>query len=172
MTNLQNSLIVEAYLDRARLVGLLANIGQNRRLVDVLANQDVSFELEWAEARLTSGSEGYRFKAVTVKKADLLYAIPRETAEQIKARALFRTGMSTQTAAAMDVGILLKTCHIAGTALVAPGMNRMKIDASAFPGFFALSGAVITQPDGTKAQEQVVVVNREAIIALGRPNES
>jgi hypothetical protein len=80
--------------------------------------------------------------------------------------------MSTQTAAAMDVGILLKTCHIAGTALVAPGMNRMKIDASAFPGFFALSGAVITQPDGTKAQEQVVVVNREAIIALGRPNES
>jgi hypothetical protein len=172
MTNLQTSLIVEAYLDRARLTGLLANVAQNRRLVDILGNQDTSFELEWAEARLTGSSSSYRFKSVNVKKSDLLYAIPRETTDQLKARALFRTGMVNQATEAMELGVLLKTCHISGRALVPPAMNRGKVITSAFPGFFALTGAMITQPDGTTTEEQVVIVNRDAIIALGRPDES
>ncbi|MGE0687572.1 MAG: hypothetical protein AB7P33_12570 [Dehalococcoidia bacterium] len=172
MTNLQTSLIVEAYLDRTRLVGLLANVAQNRRLVDILANQDSTLELEWAEARLSGGTEGYRFKSVVLKKSDLLYAIPRETSDQLRARALFRTGMSTQATASMEVGILLRTCHLAGTTLVPPGMNRAKVDSSAFPRFFAVTGAQINHQDGTRTEEPVVIVNRDAIIAVGRPNES
>lgn len=172
MTNLQTSLIVEVYLDRARMVGLLGNVAQNRRLVDILGNQDESVELEWAEARLTGSTEGYRFKSVVVKKSDLLYAIPRETSEQVRARALFRTGMSTKTSASMEIGVLLKTCHMAGTALVPPGMNRVKVDSSAFPRFFALTNAQIAHQDGTRTEEPVVIVNRDAIIALGRRNET
>ena len=171
MTNLQTSLIIEAYLDRARIVGLLPNVTQNRRLVDVLGNQDASFELEWAEATLSGSSQSHRFKSVVVKKSDLLYAIPRETDEQIKARALFRTGMSGQSLEALTVGLLLPTCHISGTALVPPGMNRSKLEAALFPGFFAISGATIIQPDGSCSEERVVIVRRDAILALGRPNE-
>lgn len=74
---------------------------QNRRLVDVLGNQDSSFELEWAEARLVGGSQSYRFKSMAIKKSDVLFAIPRETVDQLRARRLYRTGMSTQTQAAM-----------------------------------------------------------------------
>ncbi len=172
MTNLQTSLIVEAYLDRARLTGLLANIGQNRRLVDILTNQDATLELEWAEARLSGGTEGYRFKSVVIKKSDLLYAIPRETSDQVKARALFRTGMSKQDSASMEVGILLRSCHLSGTTLLPPGMNRTKVDSSAFPRFFAVTAAQLHHEDGTQTEEPVVIVNRDAIIALGRPNET
>jgi hypothetical protein len=172
MTNLQTSLIVEAYLDRASLRGLLANVSQNRRLVDVLGNQDKSFDLESAEVRLAGSSEVYRFKSVAVKKTDVFYAIPRETTEQIRARAMYRTGMTRQSATAMEVGILLKTCHIAGTALLPPAVGRGKVDTASFPSFFALTGAVITQADGTRTEEAVVIINREAVIAIGRPDEA
>ena len=169
MTNLQTSLIVEAHLDRARIVGLLPNLTQNRRLVDILGNQDATFELEWAEACLSGGSERYGFKATAVKKTDLLYAIPRETDEQVKSRALYRTGMSNQALESLAVGVLFSTCHIAGTALLPPGMNRQKLDVASFPRFFAISGAIVTQADGTTTSEQVVVVNGQAILAIGRP---
>jgi hypothetical protein len=172
VTNLQTSLVVEAYLDRARIIGVLPGITQNRRLVDLLCTQDAAIVLDLAEARLTGGSQGYRFKSVTVRKADLLYAIPRETSEQLRARALMRTGMPTQTSLPMALAVLLPTCHIAGTTLIPTAMSRPNVEASQFPHFFAITGAVITQADGTSREEQVVIVNRDAIVALGRPNES
>lgn len=172
MTSLQSSLVVEIYLDRARITGLLPNVSQNRRLVDVLGNQDLSFQLESAEACLAGGEQPYRFKSMTIKKSDVLYAIPRETQDQIRARALYRTGMSTQATASTPLAVLLNTCHISGKALVPPSMNRQNLEATSFPSFFALTGATITQADGSTSKEQVVIVNRDAILALGRPDEA
>ena len=172
MTSLQSSLIVELYLDRARIIGVLPNVSQNRRLVDVLGNQDSTFEVESAEARLIGSVQSYRFNLMTVRKSDVLFAIPRETPDQIRGRALYRTGMSTQTQAAMAIGVLLSICHISGTTFVPPGQNRQKIEADLLPRFFAMSGATITQSDGSTSEEAVVIVNREGILALGRLNEA
>lgn len=163
-------LIVEAHLDRARVTGI-TQLAENRRLVDILANQDASFELQAAEARLDGSDEGNRFKSVTIKKSDVLYAIPRETTEQIRSRALFRAGMTTQATSPMLLAILLPGCHISGTALVPPSIGSGKLEVGKFPSFFAVTGAVITQPDGTRREEQVVIVARDAILAIGRPDD-
>ena len=172
VTNQQSSLIVELFLDRARVIGLIPNVSQNRRLVDVLGNQDLSIELEQAEARLVGGNQSYRFSRMSLKKADVLFAIPRETPDQLRARALYRTGMSTQSQVAMPLGVLLSTCHIAGTTYVSPSMGRQKLEVASFPHFFAITDASITQPDGSSTLESVVIVNRDSILAVGRPDET
>ena len=172
MTNQQSSLIVELFLDRARVIGMLPNLSQNRRLVDVLGNQDSSIVLENAEARLVGGNQSYKFASMSLKKSDVLFAIPRETQEQIRARAMYRTGMSSQTQASMPLGVLLPTCHIAGTTYVAPSVSRQKLEVAAFPHFFAIANARITEANDATTEEQVVIVNRDAILALGRPEDS
>jgi hypothetical protein len=79
--------------------------------------------------------------------------------------------MSTQAQTSMALGVLLTTCHISGTALVPPAMNHARPHVAAFPRFFALTGATITAADGTRTEEPVVIVNRDLILALGRPDE-
>jgi len=170
MTNQQSSLVVELFLDRARVIGLIPNVSQNRRLVDVLGNQDLSIELEEAEARLAGGSQSYRFSSMSLKKSDVLFAVPRETPNQIKARAMYRTGMSTQAQTSMPIGVLLSTCHIAGKTYVSSSMSRQKLEVASFSHFFAIAEASITQADGSKSEEPVVIVNRDAILAIGRPD--
>lgn len=170
---MEASLIVEVFLDRARVFGVLPNIGQNRRLVDVLNSTDLTFELQLAEARLHGGQQSQRYKSVTLKKQDVLYAIPRETQDQLRARALYRTGMSVRTTAPLPLSLLLPGYLVRGTAYVSPALaNRATIDPEALPVFLPLTDATIGLADGTNHSEAVVIVNRAAVLALGRAAEA
>lgn len=163
-----STLIVEAVLATMRIRGLLKNVPANRRLVDVLSSQDAVVELHSAEVRRHAAAEAQKFPSLLVRKDDLIYAIPRETAEQVRTRALSRTGMVTPIGRRAPVTVMTSGYVLSGTATLPPGMNPARLEIAMLPHFFALAGASVTDDDGSVTEEEVIVVNRGQVVALAR----
>lgn len=162
------TLIVEAHFAAMRVTGVLRNLAPNRRLVDVLSTQEPGLELHTAEVRRGPAAMLTRFPSLQVRKDDLVYAIPRETAEQVRARAMSRTGMMTPLGQRAPITVMTPCGVIAGTVTLPPGMNLARIEMAMLPNFFALAAATITDADGNTAEEEVAVVNRGQVVALAR----
>lgn len=167
MNDSGQSIIVEAMLSGVKATGLMKNVSENRRLVDILNNQDLTFELQTVDARLRDDTR-QRFPTLLIRKSDLQYAIPRESSEQIRRRALYRTGLNSASGSRTSLGVFLDGCSILGSVLLPLGMNPARLEIAAFSPFFAIADAVITR-DGTATNEPVVIVRRDALMALGLP---
>lgn len=158
-------LAVEFTLTTATMKGMLPLPVENRRLVDMLNGAQAEIELEDVVGTLRADVVTFRFEAIVVRKADVLYAIPHETESQLRHRAMSRTGIAAPRRDHLPFSVLLPGCHIVGIATIPPGSHFRQVDASIFPHFFPLTEAVVTQADGISREESVVIVNRDALQA-------
>ena len=166
------SIIVDAALDGYSVIGLLKNVTQNRRLVDILNSQDLTLELHAAESRVDGAVSGLHYESLVLNKAGILYAMPRETSEQVRLRAFNRSGISLGSSQGqvkrVSVGVLLPFCFITGTVTLQPGTNPDRLEIAILPRFFAMTDATITRSSASAPVADVVVVNRDRLVGLGR----
>src|SRR5262245_38292380 len=90
-------LLVEIYLEEAQILGVCKQVQERRRLIDVLNHQDETIQLE--EARVTFGNatnEPHHYANLTVVKSAILAAVPRETQEQNRRRAVLTNVIGRQ----------------------------------------------------------------------------
>src|SRR4051794_4156189 len=80
-------LLVELYLERAHIVGICRDVQERRRLIDVLNHQDDTILLHDARVSLGSGVTK-EYEEIQVQKHSILVAVPRETSEQNRRRAV------------------------------------------------------------------------------------
>lgn len=161
-----DELAVEAYFKHGYLRGFLRNISENRRLIDLLNTQDPHFTLVEAEAQFFGSSGTASFTEAQVLKKELQYAIPRETDEQIRRRAVYRTGIMPASTQQIRVQLLLESCIIKGMASLPQGVSRQRLEVGVLPHFFAVTNATVLRGNDV-SEEQVVIVHREALLAIG-----
>jgi hypothetical protein len=169
--NVREPLLVEVYLKGGHVSGLTRLVEERVRLVDLLNNPDSLFELE--SAKLTAGDSGVaRFlPSLVIEKSAILVAIPHETQDQLRHRAMLNTGLGRTTKQA-QISVLLPPLFVEGTAHFAPGTMRFRPSLNTFTHFFPLTSAVIHLPDGESVEQPVILVNRDGVAALSLPQES
>src|SRR3989304_4274300 len=90
----RDRLLVEVILTGGQLAnGYTEQVGERRRLVDVLNSPEEIFELEAATVASTPGAKPRAFPTLAIEKRAILAAIPRETEEQARRRVVLATGV-------------------------------------------------------------------------------
>src|SRR5438270_6659990 len=99
-------LLVELYLERAHVVGVCRDVQERRRLIDVLNHQDDMIEIEDARVSLGSGATK-QYETLRVLKSAVLAAVPRETEEQSRRRAVMTNVMGKQETRRLSLVLIL-----------------------------------------------------------------
>ena len=164
-----NALLVEVLLNGARIEGYSAQVEVRRRLSEVLNTPDEVLQLERAKATTGLG-EPLDISSIVIEKWAILAAIPWETQEQNRQRALATSMTGRAKTMQLPVVILSPPIVIAGTAHVASGYgtSALRADPSMFAHFFSVTDARITLEDGTHLDAPVVLVNRDMVSAMAR----
>lgn len=171
----QGPILVEVYLHGGHVKGLTRRVEQRRRLVDVLNSSDTAlFELE-AVTMTVPGIDDRSIPLIAIDKSAILVAIPRETQEQTRHRALLNTGIEMIGAPSQQtpMGFLIPPLYLEGTAYL-PSSSGLanKPTASVFSNFFPVTGATLYLPDGTKTDEPIVLLNRDNLTLLSFLSET
>jgi hypothetical protein len=160
-------LLVEAFLSGGALVnGLCRQVGERKRLVDVLNSQEEVVEIEAARLSLRPGYEPLLFPTISIEKRSIMAAVPRETSEQNRRRAVLTNMMGRVQTVQRVVTIIAPPYAIEGMAHVAPGIGVLRPSADIFAHFFPITDAVITIPDEGERPLPVILVNRDAIVGM------
>jgi hypothetical protein len=174
MNQHESPLLVEVFLHGARIEGYCTQVGVRRRLSEVLNMPDSILELERAKARIIHGSETLQTRSITVEKKSIIAAIPWETREQDRQRALATSMTGRAKTIQIPVVVLSPPLVIAGTAhLPGGGLGSISLraDPSIFPRFFSITDARVTLQDGSSLDAPVVLVNREMVSAMAQTTE-
>jgi hypothetical protein len=158
------SLLVELYIRGAHVNGVTTQVEGRRRLVDVLNSPEAMIEL--TDAKLTVATNGMSrfYRTLSIAKGSMLAAVPHETQDQMRQRAMLNTGLGHSTTMEAQLGLLLPPLYIEGTAHMAPGAGKMRADLKTFTPFFALTAASLYLPEGDVVELPVVLVNRDAAV--------
>ncbi len=170
--NIEN-LLVDFYLTNAHVFGIVprVQVEEGRRLVDVLSTGAELLELRAGNVRLATGGETRTLENFSLKKSEILIAMPRETQAQIRHRALFRSGIGSVAAVSLSIGLLLPPFYVEGS-LSASSLMSKRLDVNAFERFFVLTRADVWLPDGSRHSEPFIVINRDGISAIGQLDEA
>jgi len=163
---------VELYLQGGYVSGRTHQIGQRRRLVDVLNGQEAVFELESAQLTLASSDTIRVLPNIAVDKSSILAAVPHETREQLRQRAILNTGISRSRGTQTRIGLLLTPLYVEGTAHMATEASMLRTGVKTFPRFFPLTSTVLYVPDGEALELPVLLVNRDSVSAISPVAES
>jgi hypothetical protein len=87
MNEVDAPLLVELFLNGARIKGLCRGVGRRRRLAELLNTPTDVFELESAVVTLAVGAPMHA-PSLAIEKRSIIAAIPWETREQDRLRAL------------------------------------------------------------------------------------
>jgi hypothetical protein len=166
-------LLVELFLHGARIKGLCREIGRRRRLVEILNTPGDVFELTSAVVTLTVGPPMHA-PALSVEKRSIIAAIPWETKEQDRKRALETSMMGRAQTTLAPVVAFSPPFVISGVAHLPAAYTargQLHPDAHTFSHFFPVTGAHLTLADGSQVEAPVVLVNRDTVSAMGRAAE-
>jgi hypothetical protein len=166
MNEERQPLLVELFMDGAKVTGYCHLVQERRRLVDVLNSVDETFEIESVCIALASGATR-EFPLLTVEKRAVRLAIPRETPAQARERAMLRTIVGRTETAAVNVTMLLPPFIVEGSAHIPRGVHalrrRLRADPDIFSRFFSITSAKLMMPDGSDQEAPVVLLNREMV---------
>jgi hypothetical protein len=168
------ALLVEVFLHGARVKGLCREIGLRRRLVEILNTPGDTFDLESAFVTLQVGAPMHA-PSLAVEKKSIVAAIPWETKEQDRARALDTSVIGRAQTTAVPVVVFSPPFVIAGvahlTAGYVPMREKLRMDPGEFQHFFPVTRAEINLADGSQLKTPIVLVNRDLVSAMGRTVE-
>jgi len=166
-------LLVEVFLNGARIKGLCNAIGQRTRLAEVLNTPTDVLHLDSALVTMTVGATMHS-SALSVEKKAIIAAIPWETNDQDRQRALVTSLSGRVATTPTDVVAFSPPFVISGTAHLANGVGGLKdlhADPHIFTHFFSITGAQMTLPDGSILEAPVILLNRDAVSAMARKEE-
>jgi len=168
-------LLVELFLENARIRGLSAEVGERRRLVDVLNSADEAFHL--GKARVSIGSSEARdLDNLNVEKRAIIVAIPHETEEQRRERAMMRMTMGANPTKPAKVTVLVPPFLVEGTAHLPPSVGTLRGNLHAASGvfnhFLTMTDAKLILPNGSAIEAPVIFVNRDLVAAMSSSVES
>ena len=165
------ALLVELYIKGGHVNGVTAQVEGRRRLVDVLNSPESMIELTDAKLSIATNGMARFFRALSIAKSSMLAAVPHETQDQMRQRAMLNTGLGHATTMQAQLGLLLPPLYVEGTAHVAPGAGKMRADLKTFTPFFALTASSIYLPEGDVVEMPVVLVNRDAVVVTSIVSE-
>jgi hypothetical protein len=175
MNDREAPLLVELFLHGARIKGLCREVGRRRRLVEILNTPGDVFELESAVVTLQVGAPMHA-PALSVEKRSIIAAIPWETKEQDRQRALDTSTLGRSQTTPVPVVTFSPPFVVSGTAHLPAGYvnprRTLHPDPSVFSHFFPVTSAHMTLADGSQVEAPVIVVNRECVSAMGRAAEA
>src|SRR5690242_10833039 len=90
------SLLVELYLPDAHIFGACRQVAEHRRLLDVLNHQDSMLELDQVSVSFGKDTEPRSYETLLIAKSEILVAVPRETTQQSRRRAVITNVMGKQ----------------------------------------------------------------------------
>ncbi len=168
-------LLVELFLENARIRGLSNQVEERRRLVDVLNSDDEAFHLAQAQVSLGTG-EPRDLANLNVEKRAIVVAIPHETEEQLRQRAMLRMTVGATPTKPAAITVLIPPFVAEGTAHLPPsvGTLRGKLHATTgiFNRFLTMTDAKLILPNGSAIAASVMFINRDLIAAISSPAES
>lgn len=174
MNDRETPLLVELFLHGARIKGLCREVGRRRRLTEILNTPGEVFELESAVVTLAVGAPMYA-PSLSVEKKSIVAAIPWETRDQDRKRALDASTLGRAQTTPMPVMAFSPPFVFSGMAHMPAGYvttrGQLHPDPSAFMHFFPVTKAHMTLADGSQIEAPVLLVNRESVSAMGRAAE-
>jgi hypothetical protein len=159
-------LLVELYLEDAHVLGVCRQVQERKRLIDVLNHQDSHLEIE--QARVTLGLRGgaRHYDSLNITKSAILVAVPRETQEQSRRRAVFTNMMGRQETARKSLALIVPPLALEGAAhIVASGAGVLR-GMEAFSKYFPLTGATLFAPGVPDRELDVVIVSRDRVVGM------
>jgi hypothetical protein len=157
-------LLVEIFLERAHILGVCRQVQERRRLIDVLNGQDDMLEIEQARVSLGS-SEPKNYETLSVLKSSILAAVPRETQEQNRRRAVLTNMMGRQETRQKQISLIVPPLVLDGSAHISAGAGGA-MSVKTFSKFFPLTGATLAISGQANRELDVVLVSRDHIIAM------
>lgn len=174
MNNHEAPLLVELFLHGARIKGLSRDVGRRKRLAELLNTPGDNFELESAVVTLLVGAPMHA-PSLSVAKKSIIAAIPWETKEQDRQRALDTSMLGRAQTTPMPVVAFMPPFVVSGTAHMPAGYSSSRStlhpDPTVFAHFFPVTRSHLTLADGSQIEAPVVLVNRDAVSAIGRAAE-
>ena len=165
----RNPLLVELYLEQARITGLNYQTEERRRLVDVLNAHEDAIQLEEVRFAMIGGQKREMPKLMVEKRA-IIAAVPRETAEQSRQRLMERNVMGHAETQPLNVTLIIPPFVVEGTAHLLGGRlsvrKRLRADPDLFSRFFSVTDGRIFLPDGAKLEAPVILLNRDRLVAV------
>src|SRR4051812_47139588 len=128
-------LVVEIFLERAHIVGICRQVQERRRLIDVLNGQDEMIELAQARVSLGASSEPKHYETLSVLKNAILAAVPRETVEQTRRRAVLTNMMGRQETRQKTISLIVPPMAFDGSAHMSAGAGGA-LSVKTFSKFF------------------------------------
>jgi hypothetical protein len=175
MNDREAPLLVELFLHGARIKGLCREVGQRRRLVEILNTPGDVFELESAVVTLQVGAPMHA-PSLSVEKKSIIAAIPWETKEQDRQRALDTSVLGRSQTTPVPVVTFSPPFVVSGVAHLPAGYvnprSTLHPDPNVFLHFFPVTKAHMTLADGSQVEAPVIIVNRECVAAMGRAAEA
>jgi hypothetical protein len=168
-------LLVELFLENARIRGLCTQVEERTRLVDILNGTEEAFHL--GEAKVSLGPGAPRdLPNLNVEKRAIVVAIPHETEEQLRKRALMRMAGGAAPTKPAHLTMLVPPFVIEGTAHLNPSVGTLRGNLHAETGLFhrfvTMTDAKLVLPNGTAIEAPVLFVNRDLIAAMSSGVES
>jgi hypothetical protein len=174
VNNHEAPLLVELFLHGARIKGLCREVGRRRRLAEILNSPEDTFELESAVVTLGVGAPMHA-PVLSVEKKSIIAAIPWETREQDRQRALDTSVVGRAQTTPTPIVAFSPPFVVSGVAHMPSGyvnpQRALHPDPSAFLHFFPVTRAHLTLADGSQIEASVVLMNRESVSAMGRAAE-
>jgi hypothetical protein len=182
MNDHADSVSVELVLNGFKINGKL-HVEERRRLVDILNTADEIFDLSEVTVTPTSG-EPRSFKTLPIEKRSILMAIPQETEEQSRRRAVLSTGLARSTASKTPLWLLVPPLIAEGMVHIGFATGKIRsLDSHSIPRFFALTNAKVYLEDRrtparrTNAHHRppeefdVLFMNRDLVAAVALLND-
>jgi hypothetical protein len=170
----ESPLLVEVFLNGARIEGLCGEVGRRTRLAEVLNMPTDVLNLNSAVVTMAAG-EPMHVDSITIEKKAIIAAIPWETKEQDRQRALATSISGRAQTTPTGVVAFSPPLVISGTAHISGGfgstLRDLRPDPSVFSHFFSITEGQLTLPDGANLGAPVILVNRESVSALARVGE-
>jgi len=157
-------LLVEIFLERAHILGVCRQVQERRRLIDVLNGQDDMVEIEQARVSLGT-SEPKHYETLSVLKSSILAAVPRETQEQNRRRAVLTNMMGKQETRQKQISLLVPPLALDGSAHISAGAGGA-MSVKTFSKFFPLTSATMSISGQPDRELDVILVSRDHIIAM------
>ena len=158
-------LLVEIFLERAHILGVCRQVQERRRLIDVLNGQDDMLEIGQARVSLGPNTEPKHYETLSLLKSAILAAVPRETQEQNRRRAVLTNMMGRQETRQKAISLIVPPLAFEGDAHISAGAGGA-LSVKTFSKFFPLTGATMSISGQPDRDLDVVLVSRDHIIAM------
>ena len=156
-------LVVELFLEGARAIGVCRQVRERRRLIDVLNTQDTVLELEQVSVSLAGWREPQQFPSLAVIKHTIVAAVPCETQDQSRRRAVL-TMMSKQATTQQQVSLMVPPLMIKGTAHMPTGAGVTVNMTERMAKFFPVTDTTLSVHNQDERRLDDVLVSRDHVI--------